>query len=193
MPPLPEILGVKRVAFNWTSGGAPYAENVLHFSTTLTDSEAVGSAIEDNLTPAMFEAVSTDYTLTSLSITPLDGTSPTHEHDLSPGIGGDGTSSPVPATCQVIKFTTALRGRRNRGRVYLGPCGEGSQTNGKLVGAILTDVIPAWEAFQTALQALGTPINHVVASYKSATAHVVTGYHSDFFVHTQRRRQQRIG
>ena len=85
---------------------------------------------------------------------------------------------------------TAKRGRSYRGRIYLPFITESSLSDGSLTGTIASDLQEIWEDFMEGLVTLGVPL--VVASYKHATAELVTGTSCLAAVGTQRRRQSRV-
>lgn len=67
---------------------------------------------------AVFHSVTAGTTLAQANYTPLDGTS--GAFSLTGGLVGDGgTNAAAAQTCEVLTIRTAVRGRQNRGRVYL--------------------------------------------------------------------------
>lgn len=123
--------------------------------------------------PVMASCKST-CSIQQIAYTPLDGVSNTltFSHALN-GSAGSALSTPSEVA-MVLTLRTALRGRRNRGRVYLPPFGNDFwDTNGFLStsGLVATKLITQW----TALQGLINPLQwtHVVASYGHGTANGV--------------------
>jgi hypothetical protein len=199
--PLPIISGVFRVAFNWTS--AIYTQrpvNVMHFlqsGTGATPAQLL-TALESTVTTGMWYTVNSAMTVSSLSIIPLDGTSPTTVLATSGGSkwSGQGVGQPVPQVAAVITFRTALRGRANRGRCYLPMSDETYINNGVIAPTQVTGLALAWETFRLAIP-VATPhgFNLGVASYDRA--HSGAGAHFNSLLSTsvnsltatQRRRQ----
>lgn len=200
--PLPVIAGTYRCALNWVIGSET-AVNVIHLHTAATPPTpaAVFELLQDTVTAGMWVPTVNGAVIGDISITPLDGSSATQDFATGGGaqwLGGT-TGENIPQVAALIKFTTALRGRNNRGRIFLPAVGEGAQLDGHLTGGIDGTVTTAWTTFLTALTTdPDTPMNLVVASYDRA--HNGAGAHAtnvlntlcEYHTATQRRRQTRL-
>lgn len=195
MAALPVIADVFRCALNWTAAGGLKAENVIHIKNVsggpLTSADAFES-LQDNITANMWAAVSSAYTITSVTITPLDGTTASTEFATGGGAQWQGGASGdyAPALCALVKVVTAKRGRSYRGRVYCGPVSEAAQTAGIINPASVALMQADWTAFRA--NALTDTWPFVVASYKHSTAELSTACFVESPAATQRRRQGRL-
>lgn len=192
MPALPTITDVYRVAFNWTTAGAPPAVNVMHFRTTGTVAQ-LGTALDTILNTAgmdqnCFWPVAPAYSVHTLDILPLDGSSATSTKTLASDFLGGTSGSPMPQVAGVVTLQTGLRGPQNRGRIFLGPAGEDAQAAGVLTPAGRTAMIGGWAAFLAALAAASPQIELGVASYAHSTFHEVSSIRVNSYMGTQRRR-----
>ena len=191
MAALPVIPDVYRVAMNWTGPGGQNAVNVIHVAKVASTPAAVAAAVDAAAVATMWSAQSSGATVTSLNVTPLDGSSASF---ILATTGAKWTGSNVgdfsPATANIVSLRTALRGRSHRGRVYLPFCTEGQISNGSLVAGVPANVQTGWNSFQTTLSAGATIL--VVASYLHATAQAVTSLLAETVLATQRRRQSRL-
>jgi hypothetical protein len=189
MTPLPIIPGVMRCALNWTAGSQS-AENVIHLRGSTGDPGDAFAALEGAVSTNLWGAASTSASITSVSITPLDGVTPTQEFPTSgPGWVGGTSGEWSPSAAVVVSFTTATRGRSHRGRAYLPFTCDVSNVNGELGSSIHPIMTAAWNDFQAALT---SGLEHVVASYKLHSYAVVIGYAVKSGLATQRRRQTRV-
>jgi hypothetical protein len=199
--PLPVIANTFRCAFEWTVfGGQKSPANVMHFTgaaPAATPSDLVG-ALESSVSAGMWSLVSSDASVTSLAITPLDGTSPTSTFNTSGGAkwAGSATGGNIPQVAAVVSLKTLLRGRENRGRVYLPLLGEGKVQGGIILATDATSTQNAWNTFRTSMAAASPhAFSFVVASYdrkhSGASAHAtpVASVFVSTFTATQRRRQ----
>jgi len=195
--PLPVIDKVYRVTFNWTGGpNPPEANNVIHLhdagSHTL---DTVGSDLLDVLADTdvanLGNPIKDTYSLGSVDILPLDGVTATRHFDVSPGdiITGASGGDVVPQVACVVSFATAVRGRRSRGRVFLGPCGESAIADGLVAFARQELVAASWAAFTTGLADHNIPLQ--VTSYRGHTTHDVTHVSVRAHTGTVRRRNHR--
>lgn len=166
--------------------------NVLHMRAPSATAIEVGSGIAASLQPHQFEGLAGDHVLNSISVLPLDGTSAAETASGGAYTSGSGSGDRSPATSIVVSHHTLTRGPRGRGRTYIGPIVESVMQDGLVPIGNQAEIVLAWEDFQTALQALGNPIDFVVASYKHATADVVTSERCDAVLGTQRRRQDQL-
>lgn len=165
MAPLPTIAGSMRVAISWRIGSSgPTAQNVMHFSAASTDTLALNTAIQANVTGNMWLSVTGTASAYQLAITPLDGSSATQLYSVSgtKWQGGSAGGEPILAAAQVISLRTAFRGRRHRGRIYLPFPGETNYTSGVYTGTLST-IQSAWDAFRAAMTTSLFPLQ--VASY----------------------------
>lgn len=201
--PLPTIPGEWRVALNWHTSGGLTATNVMHIGTATSGvfPPAVMALLDAHVTAAMWGTVGGQWSVGDVAITALDGTSSTHHFiPASPshwegGTGGD----VVPGVASIVKLTTGVRGRANRGRLFLPSPAESQMANGRLTDGTEVTAGVAWNAFQAALVAdATTPAALDVASYdrrhSGAGAHG-TGVQTiivEQVLATQRRRQTRL-
>jgi len=192
MTPLPVIADVYRVALNWSNDTpGQSAENVMHFHAVGSSAAAVGAILDASVQGDMWKPVCSTSGIDSLSITPLDGSSATVLFTTESSLWtGETAGDWSPASAPVVAFATGLRGRSYRGRLFLPFCAEGAISDGSLTGTLAADVVDAWISFQGYLSE--TPVTHVVASYKHATAAPVTSYTVASAIGTQRRRQTRV-
>lgn len=204
--PLPVLIGTYRVAFKWLQGPTTQtAVNVMHINaTTGTSASAdVFEALQDAVTAAMWTGVVNNASVDTVDITPLDGVSGTTSFSTGSGAIWTGQSAGqfVVAASMLVKFQTGVRGRDNRGRMFLPFISENGIANGFCDPTNMAVCQAAFVAFQAALQADGGPsgpFNHVVAAYdrrhSGVGAHItpVTAYVAESAQGTMRRRQQRL-
>lgn len=175
--PLPIIADVFRVTLNWVDSLTPQgAHNVLHFKTSASGKTPleVYSCLNTHVTQAMWDFTTTQASVASVSVTPLDGTSAAVQFaTASPAKWtGGGTGNAIPQVAGVVKFATGLRGSANRGRIFLPYVGEGEYDQGNLadVAALTT----AWVTFLNDIITDGTtPMALGIASYKHSNWHQV--------------------
>ena len=191
---LPVITDVWRVTLLWGSYGGVTPRNVFHVYCA---GGAADTQVAAALTTAlnahqdMWDAVSTDYSLDSFDLLGLDGASSTSKHMIS-ATTGSATGDTIPSSAALVKFTTGRRGPRNRGRMFLGPVGEGAVSGGYLQNPTLGNVQTAFNGFLAALGAGSTALALVVASYKHASFALVTSVVVENKLGTMRRRQQQL-
>jgi F0F1-type ATP synthase membrane subunit c/vacuolar-type H+-ATPase subunit K len=187
--PLPVIADVYRITLIWTNGSTS-AANVLHIRRSASNASAVATLVDGSAQALQWDPVQSTAVVTQLRVTPLDGTGATYVMTTS-GAKWTGRTAgeAVPAQAAIISFRTALRGPRNRGRIYLPWTGEASQSNGQIAAASITNMNTGWTAFLAALAAGGGAL--VIASYVGAVANNVTSYLVETQSATQRRRQSR--
>lgn len=192
MTPLPVIANTFRVALNWTSNDeSQIATNVIHVRGAALGADDIGLALDAAWQDNQWAAMPEHWAFNVTQITPLNGTGATLDYEtLSPHQYGRGGATWLPAGAAVVQFGTGLRGKENRGRVFLGPVSEAQTADGALTGSVAATIQGGWQAFATALS-VGS-IEHVVASYKLAVAHTVTQYTVKSALGTQRRRQTRV-
>lgn len=191
MPPLPIIPDTYRCALKWDNGLGGNAVNVMHILKAGTSPSAVAAALDANATALMWTYMSANYVMKLLTITELDGSSASYQLATSGAKwSGQAAGDEIPAESSIVKLTTAFRGRSRRGRLFIGPVGEGVQAGGALTGgATLTNCQNAWNTWLAALIAAG--FQPVVASYKLASQVPVTSILVEIEAGTQRRRQER--
>lgn len=190
--PLPIIANTFRVAFNWTSATTgQHAINVMHFRTSVLNAGTLLTLIDASVAATMWNATTGLWAVTRLDCTPLDGSSSTQQAATTGAkwTGNGGALDFVPALAQVVSLRTGLRGRSNRGRVYLPAVTEALQTAGTLNFSLATQQT-AWNTFATAMSVGTAPL--VIASYLHATAANVTSQTPEAVCATQRRRQSRL-
>jgi hypothetical protein len=163
--------------------------------------DEVASAIDNNWTATMLVAVNAGQHISEISVTPLDGVSGTFIHLTGSGsrFAGGQAGDFSPASAMLMKFVTGLRGRDNRGRIFLPFIGEPSMINGFVDETDRVAMQSAWRDFRTNLSVdATTPCEMVVASYDrlhgGASAHAtqVATIIAESPLGTQRRRQDRL-
>ncbi len=139
------------------------AANVLHISYTpavsLTDFDAMSTAIAGWLTSDWAPLASTEWGVTSLVFTDLNSVNgPRKAYPLDPPISGTATDEPLPASATVaVKFDIGIRGRGTAGRMFWVGLNE-AQTDGNLITtATGVAILGALGGLQTAIQAVGSP------------------------------------
>jgi len=193
--PLPVISGIYRCTVNQLLGDEPIA-NVLHFSATGSPTAAaVGAAfaLGWGKTGGISVLQSNQLLYKTWHCTPLDGSSIGADGDFSLAnkqAGASATASVPVNVALVLSLQTGLRGRSNRGRIYF----AGVNTAQVDVPAAhwapgtLTAAVTEW-GVMVSQWASGTPaLAPVVASYKLATANLVSGVAARRDFGTQRKR-----
>lgn len=189
--PLPVIDDVFRVALEWTAIGGGDAVNVMHFTRPTGSSDELMADLESNITVAMFQCVSSDASVSKVTITPLDGSTASSEYVPESGFWhGGATSGGIPNTCIVVKWLTAQRGRSHRGRTFLPFGAEGLFSNGFFAAENIGNMQDAWDTFLAAM--VTDTSSPVVASYTLIDSDLVTQFLVEEAAGTQRRRQTRI-
>lgn len=187
--PLPIISNTYRCTLIWTNGTTT-AANVLHVRKAASSAAAIATLVDGSAQALQWDPVQSSAQVTQLRVTPLDGSgATTFLTTTGAKWTGRTTGQAVPAEAALISLRTALRGPRNRGRIYLPWTGESSQSNGVIDPASVTNMITGWTAFIAALNAGGADL--VVASYVAATAQTVSSFIVESQAATQRRRQSR--
>jgi hypothetical protein len=189
MAPLPTIADTYRVVFRWTQDSVV---NVTHIHAAASVPNDVWNAINGHVTANMWAASCTNNKVSSVDITPLfsNGATQTFVTDGSAKWTGVQSAAGIPNSALVLSQHTLFRGPANRGRLFLGPISEDSQTDGVIATTIRGACVVAWTAFGVALVAAS--MEHVVASYKHATALTIVNYSARAASGTQRRRQSRL-
>lgn len=191
MPALPVIADVYRVALNWTDSGQS-AVNVMHILRSGATASVIAASVDANVTTAMWGTVVNGASVNHLVVTPLDGAGASYTLNTTGAkwTGSGGVADPCVQCAVMIKLSTTLRGRSNRGRLYLPFTSEAVSGGGVIAAGTQTTVQNAWNAFLTAMVAAGS--QPVVASYLHATQHPVSAYTVELAMGTQRRRQSRL-
>jgi hypothetical protein len=191
--PLPVIADVYRCALNWSEGGPDVAHNVIHLRALATDVDGVFSALDETVTHDMWRPAPSDFVISSVTITKLDGTGlgfvfPT---DGTAKWQGNGGTQWIPNEAAIVTLRTNIGGRRGRGRVYI-PCSEDNVANGRITSATTTALQSNWEAFVLALDEATVPAALVVASYTHHDDHLVNRVTAQPIAGSQRRRLDAI-
>ncbi|MBA0085667.1 MAG: hypothetical protein HRJ53_11780 [Acidobacteria bacterium Pan2503] len=200
--PLPVISGVWRVTFNWHNAVTGWnTANVMHFREITSgplSSSAVAGTISANLHSDMWVGKVSGDQLVNYQMIRLDGTSATAiELPTGSGWAPVGSGDVAPQVAAIIKLQTGIRGRSNRGRIYLSNQGEANTTNGAITpSSIVTAATTAWTTFQTNIQS-GSGNNIVLGVASYMRAHGGSGAHfnpatnivCETMCATQRRRQ----
>lgn len=195
MAPLPTIGNCVRVSINWTTQGGVRPINVVHLITDSTNESEIGEALDDAWVAGganVWAIVQETYRIDSYTITLLDGHSAGQVVDCGVTVGGQATGNIVPAVAGVLSFHTPQRGPRGRGRLYMGPVGEGVITDGLLSSSIRNDIIGAWDDVVDSLAASPVAASFGVASYVHAEVNGVTAISMRGPAGTQRRRQNQL-
>jgi hypothetical protein len=191
--PLPVIADVYRTALVWhNSFYSRDAVNVMHFRAPGGSAASVWTALDANVTAAMWGPSTVDDQVTTATITPLDGTSNSVVHNIATVArwsGAQTTGDIIPQVAALVKLTTAFRGRSHRGRLFIPFPAETKVSLGTLDGTVRTTANTAWSTFVTNMAAAG--VHLCVASYKYASSSDVTGAVMENLLATQRRRQLR--
>jgi hypothetical protein len=193
MPPLPIIANTYRCALNWRDvATGQTAENVIHVRKASSSAMGIFTALDGSVSFDCWASVRNSCEVASVSITPLDGTSPTVEFVASGSqwIGAGGTGDLLPQVAALVKLTTATRGRSYRGRVFLPFTAEGITASGALDNTTVTALQTGWDNLLSTLSSTFTA-KLVVASYRLQTAADVTAVLAERETGTQRKRQQR--
>jgi PPE-repeat protein len=187
--PLPIIANTYRTTLIWTNGSSS-AANVLHVRKAASSAAAIATLVDGSAQALQWDCVQSTAVVTQLRVTPLDGSGATvFLTTAGAKWTGRTVGDAVPAESALISLRTALRGPRNRGRIYLPWTGEASQSNGVIAPASVANLITGWTAFIAALNAGRADL--VVASYRAALAQTVTSFLVESQSATQRRRQSR--
>lgn len=195
MAPLPTIGNCVRVSVNWTQQSGVRPINVLHLITDSEDESEIAGALEDAFVTAgsgVWEIVQETYRIDSFTVTLLDGHSAGQIIDCAATIGGQATGNIVPQVAGVLSLHTPQRGPRGRGRLYMGPVGEGVITDGIVTSTNRTNVLNAWATVEDELAGSAIAASLGVASYVHAEVNGVTSLSMRPQAGTQRRRQNQL-
>jgi hypothetical protein len=142
---------------------------------------------------SLFDPMPASFEPFAMAILPLDGVTPTQEFTIPPThamCAGD--SQGIPAAAAIMKWTTAVRGPRARGRSFIGPVAENKQDSGILTITSRESLTDAWTDYFVALSALSPSVRLCVASYTHSDYNLVTNGVAEAVLGTQRRRQQQL-
>jgi hypothetical protein len=141
----------------------------------------VFEALVDAVNGNMWNSAVSGATIVKVDIIKLDGVSATQTF-LAPGTSawtGQQSGDFAPQVAALVKFQTGLRGRDNRGRMFI-PFTAEDVTLGGALSAISQGLMQtAWDAFDAALLADTTspgPYDFVVAAYDRV--HLGAGAHA---------------
>jgi hypothetical protein len=192
--PLPVISNVYRVTFVWNTYAGITPRNVINLHDVL------GTSNEDDVASATFSALPSHWAivmpsgfrLLGFNVIKLDGSSAGIYHPVADTGGEQGTDT-IPQAAALIKLHTSLRGQAHRGRIFLGPIAEGSQSGGILDATQKGTLQTAWSTFWSDL-ASGTPaLTMGVASYHNSTFTALDVQPTvETKLGTQRRRMQQL-
>lgn len=189
---LPVIPDTYRVAFRWTSGTVGNAVTVAHFQAPTLSATGVKSALDSNVTAAMWQPLKNTTKVTQLDILKLDGFASTISFGVtgSKWAGVGTTNDELAAVAAIVKLVTGFRGPARRGRHFLPFVSENSANSGQVISSDLSVWQAAWTAFLPAMNTAGCA--PVVASYVHGDTKPVTTYVCETYLGTQRDRQTRL-
>lgn len=139
------------------------ASNVIHITYTpavsLTDFDAMSSAIAGWLTSHWKPLAAAEWSVTSLVFTDLNSASgPRKAYPLDPPIVGSAAFDPLPANATLaIKFDIGQRGRGTAGRIFWVGLNEDQVDGNTVSGAAMVAILGALDALQTAITTVGSP------------------------------------
>jgi len=203
---LPTIADTFRCALKWSHTNGQTAVNVMHIHAPTKTPADVASGLDANVTAAMWGFVNVGASVNELQVTKLDGSSATYLLAVSGAKWTGGTTSGdfTPALAMCVSARTGLRGRRNRGRLYLPYISESVASNGSASSAV-TSCQSAWDTFLSTMTAAGlTPCiasygfsqyrkgTTVITNTWTPTQNAITKYTVESILATQRRRQGRL-
>jgi len=192
--PLPVIANVYRCTFEWTnSADSSIAANVMHFRKSSSNPAAVATIIDNHVTGGMWGMTAAAASVSLVEVTALDGVSTSYPFSPTPaakwsGQGGSGDFNKQVAA--IMKFVTAKRGRSYRGRIYAPWPPESLVTRGSFSPTDVAGWTSAWITFGAAVS--GDGLDHVIASYKLASAEKIIAYAGETLSATQRRRIRKV-
>jgi len=136
----------------------------MHFQNTTGTITALWTALNANVTAAMWNGISSSASIFQVVITPLDGTTATAIFTTGSGAAwsGSATGDWIPQAAGVIGLKTAHRGRQYQGRLFTPFIAETVVTNGSFSAPLAATQV-AWDNFRSAMNTSSYP--WVVASY----------------------------
>lgn len=188
--PAPTIPDTWRVVLGWEiSGSVLRAVNVMHFINDAGTALGMFQNLEASVTAEMWQWVTGQALVTTVGVQRLDGTSAAQEFatDQTAKWIGSGSNDAILQGAGLIKHTTLLAGRSNRGRTYIPYVAENKQTNGGMVG--VAAVQEGWTDFLNAMADTGYRL--AVASYTDLISTDVVASTAQSQIATQRRRNKR--
>lgn len=193
---LPAGYGQARILFRGISATSDSVVTFGYKQTATEDpaehAEAFYNALVVTGGPFVVSAFTSAYTFTGVYCTWMTETGPLVGEFLQP-ITGTNTLQAVPANCAfLLRKSTALGGRKGRGRAYLPPIwiAEGSiGPTGAIAGADATTVLNKWNAFKTALTTAGFDLRLIHTEAIIPT--LITAFSVDTTLATQRRRMRK--
>lgn len=200
MAPLPVIPDIHRVAITYHNNDTSFA-NVINVridptsgATPLDIATDIMHAWHGTTTPNLLNMQANSITMDAVTSTPLDGTSVSATSPFPASTIGTGTGLSVSAqTAFVMSLKTAVRGRSNRGRFYLGGVVAGVLNgDGSLWTATgLADYLTRFSNFMTDALTPGNIASFGVASYKLATFRDLAEWDPKAKLGTIRKRAER--
>lgn len=191
---LPTINGVVRAACQGSSSSGQQWVNVIHFryaagasTPGTTEMDLLAAELSKfykgpNYTSGggwVSQSCTSTTTLSTITMTPLDGSALAYQKTYSGGGGAVGNA--LPGECApVLTIRTLVRGRRARGRIYLpAPAASNIDSAGRLSSTCATLTTNQWIGMAAAL----VPSQWVpgVASYGHGTSHGVPTSWAPFF------------
>jgi hypothetical protein len=149
----------------------------------------------------MWSGATTSKAVENVNVTPLDGISATSSFATGGPAKWTGSNSGdyVPQSPALVKLQTGVRGRDNRGRIFVPFIAEGVLSKGVIDAPTVAAMTGAWNNFLAALNALVAPGSWqlVVAAYDRR--HLGAGAHATPVINcvaeaetgTMRKRQTR--
>lgn len=189
--PLPIIADTYRVALNWTESSVHTAVNVMHILRSGSSASVIAASLDTNATAAMWGCISSTALVTSLVVTPLDGSTASYTLTTSGAkwTGGATTTDPILQVAALVKLQSTFRGRSRRGRLFLPFVGESKSGGGIIDPTTRGTMQTAWNTWLAAMIAAGS--QPVIASYLHATQVPVATATVELATGTQRRRNSR--
>jgi len=186
---LPVIADTFRLALTWSNGGTGVpatSTNVVHIRAATHSATEVADIFQNLLAVEATDALSclsSEFTLTNIQSTALDGSSAGLDVGYS-SPSGQASGDFIPQGCMVVTLRTAQKGSQGRGRIYVGPVAESKQSNGGITSG--ADPTGGWQAIKDGLVLDSCEL--VVASYLHSAARTVESISIHPFLRTQRRR-----
>lgn len=174
--PLPVITNGFRVAHQYHSSDATFVNVFWLLASVSSFAADVGADFIDAYQDAGSSSPiknlhSSDVTFDQVTVTPLDGVTPSVDVIYPSATHGGGASPPAAANAAlVVTWETDQRGRAHRGRSYLGGCPAASlETGGARWGtALITDANLWIPNFLAALEAASNSYTLMVVSQRAA-------------------------
>lgn len=148
-------------------------ENVLHYHSTLTITESELGRLKDGLSSWWNTAgklnLSSAVALERIKCTDLTTDSgPAIDVPITPPVFGTHAGETLPLNVAgLVKFTTGLRGRSYRGRMFIVPLCEDQVVENQIDPAILAAMSARYDALKS-ITVLGTTFTLVIASRQHA-------------------------